>query len=76
MAKGRSLLVAIPDCNVMRAICGNFFGGTRSSGMGAKFVFFPYCVCLFFYVIPELLSLFLVCSARRGQHEWGPCFDS
>lgn len=27
MAKGRSLLVAIPDCNVMRAICGNFLVG-------------------------------------------------
>lgn len=75
MAKGRSLLVAIPDCNVMRAICGNFWWD-KEFRHGSQICFLP-LLCLFvFYVIPELLSLFLVCSARRGQHEWGPCFDS
>lgn len=73
MVKDRSLLVAIPDCNVMRAICGNFWWD-KEFRHGSQICFFPFRVCLFFYVIPELLSLFLVCSARRGRARVGFMF--
>lgn len=71
-------VAAIQNCDVTRTFFFFFVeisGGTRCLGMGAILSSLLLCLLLF-HVIPELLSLILVCSAlrRKEQHGWGLVF--
>lgn len=73
MAKGRSLLVAIPDCNVMRAICGNFWWD-KEFRHGSQICFLP-LLCLFVFLCYTRAFEFVSCLlCKKGAARVGSLF--